>query len=359
MEKTQLRGERVVYLDCLRILAALAVIFIHSAAQNWDAVRVTSFEWQVFNAVSSAVRWAVPVFCMISGALLLDNDRPLDLKKLWGTKLLRIVTAFVFWSALYALMVYRRGAPAIDAAVAFVKGNYHMWYLYVIAGLYLAAPFLRKITESRKLTELYLALAFLFTVLLPRAVHFLSCLELPYAAQVLKDAGAYGLGLVNFLFAHICAFYFVLGHYLHKYEIGPVLRRGGYVLGIAGYVLTVWLTNWHSVGTGAGSTAFYAEASLNVFLTAAAVFLFGKYVLAKLEPKGTGLKVLKHLSGCTFGIYLIHPLVLDILRDALGFSTLAFHPAAGVVLVAVTAAAVSYLLAAVLNRLPVIGKYIT
>ena len=87
--------KRNLYLDYLRIMATVAVITLHVAAQNWSNVNITSYEWKVFNIVDSAVRWGVPIFVMISGALMLDNDRVLSVKKLYGQKILRIIIAFV------------------------------------------------------------------------------------------------------------------------------------------------------------------------------------------------------------------------------------------------------------------------
>ena len=96
-----MKEQRIVYFDYLRIIAIFAVVVLHFAAQNWDNIDVSSFEWQVFNLYDAVAAWGVPVFVMISGALFLGKE--LTLKKLYGKYILRIVTAFFFWSVLYAL----------------------------------------------------------------------------------------------------------------------------------------------------------------------------------------------------------------------------------------------------------------
>ena len=88
--------ERAVHYDLLRILACCSVVLLHTSAQNWDSVSVDSVAWQIFNLGNSLARWAVPAFLMISGALFLDPARPLDVKKLWRVRILRICTAFLF-----------------------------------------------------------------------------------------------------------------------------------------------------------------------------------------------------------------------------------------------------------------------
>lgn len=70
---------RTVYFDCLRVLATLGVIIIHVTSFNWGKVSVSSFDWQVLNFYNGIVRFAVPCFVMISGALFLERD--VDYKK--------------------------------------------------------------------------------------------------------------------------------------------------------------------------------------------------------------------------------------------------------------------------------------
>ena len=73
MEQTQ--PQRIAYFDVLRILATFAVIVLHLSAQHWADTDVYSRAWQAFNLYDSAVRWAVPVFVMISGSLFLSGSQ--------------------------------------------------------------------------------------------------------------------------------------------------------------------------------------------------------------------------------------------------------------------------------------------
>ena len=165
MENTQ--PQRIAYFDVLRILATFAVIVLHLSAQHWADTDVHTRAWQAFNLYDSAVRWAVPVFVMISGSLFLSGSQSLlhILKK----NVLRLVTAFVFWSALYAVfMVNFEGCPKDLIAQQFFNGHYHMWFLFMIVGLYLIVPFLRPIVRDEKLLRYFLLLTLIFTFLLPQ-----------------------------------------------------------------------------------------------------------------------------------------------------------------------------------------------
>ena len=74
--------QRVIYLDYLRIAATFCVVVLHISGQNWYTTSVNSFEWNVLNFYDSIVRWVVPIFVMISGALFLDNEKELSVNKL-------------------------------------------------------------------------------------------------------------------------------------------------------------------------------------------------------------------------------------------------------------------------------------
>lgn len=135
---------RLPYLDYLRVMAAAAVIMIHVSAQNWDNVPVMSSDWIIFNLYNSLAQWAVPMFLMLSGALMLDPGKPFQIRTLYRKNILRILTAFLFWSALYALDTYFANRDWRGAVVAFVNGRYHMWFLFMILGFYLLTPAYRK-----------------------------------------------------------------------------------------------------------------------------------------------------------------------------------------------------------------------
>ena len=145
MQKTE--RQRVLYIDALRVLACMFVVVLHQSAQKFDKAAVGSYEWTVFNVYDSLTRWAVPVFVMISGALFLDPAKEIRLKTLCRKNLLRIGTAFLFWSALYSIVDYLCGTRLRDVVSGFITGHVHLWFLYMIGGLYLIVPLLRRFSR--------------------------------------------------------------------------------------------------------------------------------------------------------------------------------------------------------------------
>ena len=95
MEQTG--SQRVACYDVLRFAATFAVVALHLSAQHWADTDIYSTAWQAFNLYDSLVRWTVPVFVMISGVFFLAGTQ--SLRQILRKNVLRIVTAFVFWTA--------------------------------------------------------------------------------------------------------------------------------------------------------------------------------------------------------------------------------------------------------------------
>ena len=145
MEQTG--SQRVACYDVLRVAATFAVVALHLSAQHWLDVDVSSRAWFAFNLYCTTGKWSVPIFVMISGALFLGRDTPICtiLKK----NVLRMVYVFVFWSGCYALIsLLFRHSPPFDVLSQFVTGHYHLWFLFMIVGLYLLIPLLRPIVQN-------------------------------------------------------------------------------------------------------------------------------------------------------------------------------------------------------------------
>lgn len=166
---------------------------------------------------------AAPVFIMISGLLFLDSGRPLSIRKLYTKNLPRIVTAFVFWSAIYTVFF-----PAFPDKSLFTNlcfGCYHFWFIYATIGLYILAPILRKIAESERLMEYFLLVAVVFSYILPLLFKLTSLEAINYINTNLGITFGYTP-------------YFILGYYLKKKDLSKRAQNIIYILGIAGFAFT-------------------------------------------------------------------------------------------------------------------------
>ena len=329
---------KTAYFEWLRLFAAAAVVLMHTAAKRWLSISHTVPEWEVLTLWDSLVRWPVPIFIMITGALFLP--RRTELKTALGRYIPRMAVCFLVWSGVYALYA---GELTLNALVS---GYYHLWYLPFLCGVYLTLPFLQKIAEDDRLADQLLLVSLTVGTLLPWLVK-LGKLLLPEQSGLLGTLA----GLVNytFFFDHISLL--LLGHRLHRTELSRKQRRVIYLLGLLGVSVTGIATIWATSLTDFQNSLFFDFAAPNNLCAAAALFVFAKQHLRSL-PKWVAVPA-KH----SFGIYLVHALVIDLLADR-GFHVLTWDPVWSVPVLSAAVFAISLTLAALLRRIPLIGKWI-
>lgn len=91
--------KRVIYFDCLRAIAAFCVVMTHVAQQIWYKYPIGTYEWGVANIYESAVRWSVPVFVMISGALFLSSGKSFRL--IIKNNIFKLTKLLVAWGGIF------------------------------------------------------------------------------------------------------------------------------------------------------------------------------------------------------------------------------------------------------------------
>ena len=345
---------RYVYLDLLRILAAFGIVVIHMSPMQ--SLQVSSAAWRAANLTVAPFRASVALFFMISGALFLDPNREVSTRKLFGKTLVRMLTSFLFWSAVYALahcILFGKGKWTFLNQL--LRGHYHMWYIFTAVSLYLITPILRRVTASKKATEYLLGLGLLLTFVCARVIGFVALLEPPHADVVASVRSFYlQLNPYNSLYFVL---YYVLGHYLHAYP--P--RRGLARLAVPAFLLCALTTgilyDWHSARLGETSAYFGDLASLNVLGMAVSLFVAARACIGDAVPERARRGILR-LSGDTYGIYLVHPFIIERLGLSL---TPDFGAPALVALMLLACAlvfAVSALISDALHCIPVLKRYI-
>lgn len=353
MEHTE--KKHIAYLEVLRLVACILVVGVHVSAFNLEQVPVESLNFKVMNGLDCLSILGVPLFVMISGALFLAPSYEVTVKKFYTRKIPRIVFLYFFWLLFYNVVNFLENGTVwnftnvkkqIVLESLLGKGMYHMWYLPMLAVLYLLTPFLKSFVADRKKCLLFCALGFAYSILLPTALKF----EFPYRTIV---ESLYNQFDCSFFGGYVT--YYVLGHVLHEYvpklsaQKKAALGLGGVIaMGIEIAVCNVW-----SVKTGIMSTILNTPFSVTAFIGAAAIFLLLRDgVSGRKQEELSG-----RLAGLTLGIYLIHPLFLRI-YGWLGGTTL-FAPAAiAVPLIVVLITLISGAAVYALSKIPVVKKIV-
>ena len=301
MEKT--KQSKIFYLDLLRAMACAIVVMFHSTGEYGDVYSVDFWASNIFEAFA---RIGVPLFVMISGALMLNEDyeyTPRKLKK----HVLKMVSFFVIWSAIYCVKFVFNGELSVWGILAdFIKGPYHLWFVPMIVGLYLILPLLRLWVkkENKKQVEYFLILSLLFASVLPNLIKHLS--EVSSAFEILNAP------LSNLGISYVLGYtgYFVFGWYLNSFEIKH--KKVIFALGGFGVFVTFFGTGVLSVIKGT-VYSLSDNFALGVILYAMGTFTLVKsrFENEKYEDKNPHSFV-NLICSHSLGIYAIHAAIVPL-----------------------------------------------
>jgi len=337
----------MIYVDCLRIIAAFLVIVNHTNSRIFlDGI--PSLTWYVSLSYFFVCKVAVPIFFMIMGATLLGKTDP-PVK--WGTRMLRILCVGLAFSLLYYLY-YRRNDMASVNFVEFLEMVFTaqtsraLWYLYAYLGLLLGLPVFQKMARSFTRTEfqilLLLSLVILGTYPLIGIftsqwfdVRFPTVMVSPY---------------VGMIFA---------GYYLERYV---QVDRRQFFFALGGFVLFITLqvigTRYLYLQNPEDYLALDNRTLIPITGSAACLFLMAKYLCSVIRIPSWLNRRIVYLGGLTFGIYLFSDMVIDATLPVYLEMTESIHRFPSVVIWELAIFAAGILLTALLRQIPWVRKWI-
>ena len=294
--RDQNRGQHLFWVDVLRVFAAFAVVLIHSGFSRPGLGSAPhTFPDILIATVSIIARPAVVWFFLLSGALLLAKEEPLGLFA--SKRLLKIAVPLLFWSSFYlalTCLTSETGLPHLNWDLLTGGAFYHLWFLHALFVIYLTFPLLRKFCNRLDLMLLFILIWGTWAYLIPLA------------------AQAFGGPPANFSYD---------GNYLVSYIGYPVL---GLLLSKNLAKIPLWLiiTIWLSTTAIILASVANFRFSFNIFYSyKSPLILFYAcigFTLIQQIPaaprNATIARLFNLIAPCTFGIYLIHPLILRLLN---------------------------------------------
>ena len=321
--------QHIVWLDVVRFVAMFTVVCCHctdpfnfypGTAPNIDEIKL-------WGAIYGALlRPCVPLFVMITGALLLPVRG--EVSVFYKKRIPRVLWPFLIWSVIYNLFPWITGLLGIKPEIildffpysgeevmrqslsisldyiAQIPFNFsivdvHMWYIYLLIGLYLYLPvFSAWVEKASDKAKLWFLGAWAITLLLPYYNQFV--------AQYLWGTCSWNAFGMFYYFAGFNG-YLLLGHYLRNldWKLGKILAIGlpmfviGYAVTFFGFRYITALPEYSDEML----ELFFTYCSLNVVMMTIPVFMLCK----KVNFRSEGIKkALANLTLCGFGIYMIH-----------------------------------------------------
>lgn len=286
------------WLDVARCLGCLSVLVIHcpSAASNGGLARA-AIEYY-------AVACASVLFFMISGALVFY--RPVEHARPWlKHRLGRVVIPMLVWTLVTLLVNLVAGRLLPDdfvhrlLMIPFQAQEGAFWFIYVVVGIYLAAPILAAWLARCKKRDLQLYLAIWFVSLfVPMLAYFV-----PEAARVTDGHYGYLYHFYGYLGLAVA------GYYVRRYGM---FNKSPWTLAALALVLVMLPVALRA--TSLPTRLWSPRLSPGVVALTIVVFASIKRI-----PTGRITSWATRLAVFTFGVYLTHKLVIMwILRPLLG-----------------------------------------
>ena len=320
---------RIVWADFLRLIAILMVICIHCADPfNVSPEARSNPEYNFWGRLYGAFGGrCVPRCVMVTGLLLLPVRE--ETGPFYKKRMMRVLVPFVVWSFLYTIFPWLTGLVGLDSSILsrmfayagespsqslgdslhnlwmipfnFHTYTVHLWYIYMLLGLYLYLPFFSAWVKqaSKKQIRIFLGL-WCITLFLPYCREFLS--------ENLGGTCAWNDFGILYYFSGFCG-YLLLGSYLK--DTGNRLSAGktiglSIILFAVGYAVTY--DGFREMTARPDATErqvelFFLYCSPNVMMMTVAVWLLAQKV--KITSAFL-VRALANLTRCGLGIYLIH-----------------------------------------------------
>lgn len=313
-EQKRENKDRLIGLDLLKIVSAFMIAVIHASSGVFNNHELGSLVWKEGLVLNAATRFAVPVFLMISGALLLG--RKISLDKAIRKAIIAGIALFV-WSFAFILtkkILWNDGNVIHDTLMIFFNKRVsgHLWYGYLLIWIYLFSPILNIMYESlsNKMRIYFIILGLLIPSAVDSVIYYFSL-----DVQILQNSFFIymNLGYISVLF---------IGRmiYENKEKI-PVILGG--ISSVIGLVLTILLTEGISRRLGVSTHTFFSELEIGNVMYAFGIMLLG----CKLSWKGDNTfikKIIIKVSELAMGIYFSHALVMWLIGDTISFRGITF-----------------------------------
>lgn len=289
----------IFYIDFLRFIAAIAVVAIHVLGPfRFLYGEIPNADWLAAMGINSITRWAVPVFMMISGALLLSTERAFDCEHYLTKRLSKVAIPFIGWTIIYAIVTgFNADGWSATQTLQVIQNSpndpawYHLWFFYDFIPLYFVIPFLIPALKKQSPELIKLLLA---------------TISLMFLMKWFK--------VESFLLQNLVLYsgYLILGWYLFNRNNRKQLKYW-LVAGISMLLLN-FFGSWElAVQSGKYNSFFMGYKTLNTMIIGGMLFVVAQTYADKISGKFRAL--ISVFSKYSLGIYLLHPLLLIPVRE--------------------------------------------
>ncbi len=276
--------------DLCRVLAIFGVVLIHAcgAAALYEFGKIPMISWLGANFLDSLVRCSVPLFVMLSGALLLKSySTPITLIQI-VRRISKVLIPLLTWNVAYLIYVSHYSKMPLNLLSMFsVAPMYHLWFVYMIIGIYILLPVFQALfvlVRDRKDLQIYLFVIWFLITCIP------TYWQVPLFT-LLQQASLFGYGG-----------YFLIGGIVALSTRDQLSTLAWFLIYLSGVAITFFLTLYFSAQANSTVETAYIYLSPNVAVTAIAAFV----LIKRIKVSTFFANHLEKIGDKSFLIYFMH-----------------------------------------------------
>ncbi len=335
--------ERIWCLDCLRVLSMLGVIAFHVSKTALTDFSPSSFEAALFLSVRNVVHFVVPVFFMISGALLLNPRKIITVEYLCKRYLIKYFIILLLFGGGFSCLeqIFITKTVTIKSILNGINNMIygeswaHMWYMYALLWVMMLLPILRAAAEKFQTNEIR------YTIIV--GIVFISVVGIINAYSGRQIGITYP---INFIYC----FYMFIGYWIYNQFFNINIKLCRIILGIVvvvliffGFIDTYGIVNCEM---------WIGNSSPLIVIYSVVMFRLGGLLRKKDNPVCN--RIINELSKNSFPIYLIHMFWVNVLYKVVKFNPFFVTPVIGFISAYIIVLIFSYMSAVIIRRMPII-----
>ncbi len=379
--RKDMENKREIWVDWMRVIACFMVMVVHSTEPFYfggDGTLIASLAdalWVTF--FDTLTRCCVPLFVIASSYLQFPLHYTTG--EFFRRRAVRILIPFVLWSLFYA---FYWGEPVSNLKDLLLNFNYaagHLWFVYMIIGLYILMPLLSPWAEKvgRKELSIYIAI-WLFTTLIPLIRDWATSgpLAVTHGPTGIPRQALFPLwGEASWntygTFYYVSGFigYLLIGLWLRKFGSSISVRKsfaigvpcflGGFAICFLGFIRRVAETagGVYPVGGSVDNAVWWETTWINDTIGVAMMTIGCVLMMKNIRSEGKFYaKALLPVSKASYGMYLCHMVALSAYTGL--FRSLIPSTPLVIISTALASFVTTAIVAVALQRIPAVGKFI-
>ncbi len=340
--------ERTKSIDSLRTIAILGVLLIHTTTRTLEAsgFNIYAFSWTLF--LNQIVRFAVPLFLIISGFVLELSNRPETYWSFIKRRFSKIFIPYTVWSVFYYFIIYNQNHDSFLKVILIGNASYQLYFIPTLCIFYLLFPLIHKINKYIS-NKFILSLILLSQVFFLYKDYFIRELDLPDPVHI----------------AILSYFFFVIGIVAagNMNRINLIVNKWKYMLFGTTMLLgpyVFWEGRSRYLATG-NYLAYYSQWRPSILLYTILIALTFYYLFEHTKFKDF---VIAELSKHSFFVFFVHVAVLEMFWSLVGknlFSLFGTNPVGKILfdpIFYLIVTVLSFGLAYIVHKIPKVGRYL-